>query len=346
MKTCYILQSGSVRFTDVSPAALSSLWGVAVGSTLPMRDILWEGPQHVDLDVQERMRMAYFRSDADRGLPASVDACVEILAAGDDLLIWATSDLTACLNVLWVVDWLHTHGAGLENASLVIDPEPQFGPHRDADTVTRGFQDRVPLLEVVQPLIDLRRQVASPDWGCRPDLRAVPVELHAWAAITRRMEDFLPDHRGLNLFEGWMLDAMSEEWSLALDASVAAMVSMDPVNSPGDFILWEWLVQMSDQSGVAMAWAQRPGRRRRVPGSSRPTWSTLRPNLCEMRINGEARVSGAQVRITPLGLSVRSGEEDALQHRRTFRWSGGRLLRSDGDWRTPTVDVLRRPLSD
>jgi hypothetical protein len=137
--------------------------------------------------------------------------------------------------------------------------------------------------------------------------------VRSWAALAERLTDWVPDHRGLDLYDGLLLEALTPEWKRAI-VPIGHAVKNDPrENGMGDLFLWERLVQLSDQCGVFLGWWQRED-----DGA----------HLCELRIDGPADVRSAKVRITPTGEAVRAGRADALKHRSLFRWIGGRLLTS------------------
>lgn len=319
-----IVQWGSCRFTEHTAGPLSRILGVPVQFLEPAVDALYEGPHHLDLDVQEAMRTAYFRQSM--GSTQIARGYLEHLHAGQPLVVWGTRNLTSCLGGLWLLDWLQTHQAPLERVSLVADPA-SWASLRSPERLRELFAGRLPVEEVCGELVALRRQIASPDWEFRLDFGALPEPVRSWAALAERLIDWVPDDRGLDLYDGLLLEALTPEWKRAV-VPIAHAVKNDPrENGMGDLFLWERLVQLSDQCGVFLGWWQR---------------EDDRANLCELRINGPAAVRSAKVRITPTGEAVRAGRADALQHRNLFRWVGGRLLASGrteaGKRREPDFD--------
>jgi hypothetical protein len=291
--------------------------GQAVGYAPPLIDPLEWGPQHLDLAVQRQLRMCYARStffDDDR----TMQACLRAWEAGDELIFWADPRLTSCLTGLWMLAWLRARAGSLDRVSLVIDPDPVQQENRTVEQFHQLFGQRVPAAGLAALLLPLRDHLASDSDQIAVDPRGLPETVGSWVGLGGHLADFLPDQRGLDLFDDRLLEHLTDDWQRAAWPVGNAMVfSPSYLGMPGNE-LWLRLVELSDQKGL---WSLGSG------GDRGP--------LCELRIHGPAEMQHAQVRITRLGRAVRSGRSDAFRHRDICRWVGGRLITNER--------VLRRP---
>jgi hypothetical protein len=231
-----------------------------------------------------------------------------LLREGDELVLWAHPTLSNALSLLWLIDWLcERDEAGA--LTLVLDP---VQPYRDAwstEQIAHFFEQRVDVRPLAERLAEVRRTLSSPSAPFGADLSQLPEPVASWLAVTELLLDYLPDVRGLDLFDSLLLDQLGDEWSKASYAVAHMLTGVPPAHNPATRMLWERMVELSDLAEAA------PG------GCSEPGFA-----LCEMRLSGPASMLNAEVRITKLGKSVRSGRRDAIQGRGIHRWVGGKLI--------------------
>jgi hypothetical protein len=284
----------------------------------PLSDWLEVGPQHVDLTRQAKLRKEYFPStecqEAIQNDERRVEACTQTLASGERVLFWSGPRLGSCLAVLWVLDALHQRGADLRNASLLFWPTTPGESPTEPDT-RRAFEQLVPVPEVLEPLIDVRRHVASDSDVVQADLSALPPQVRDWAAVTDYLADYLPDERGLDVPDSHLLNLLTEEWQ-----SMSALASRFPhPREPGWGVLYrDRLIELSGHDPATRGSAPDPA-----------------PTLVAVRRRRDGDVWRSPFRITPLGSRVRAGEEDALALGLFRRWVGGRLVAKERPLRRP-----------
>ena len=271
------------------------------------------GPQHVDLETQYQMRRCYFRHTL-AGV-ADFAAYTEALEAEDDVIFWCEPVLRSALAILWALDTLVTRGTDLRRAYLVLAPGRSELEIFDPEAVHLAIARRIPVLEVIRPLVAARRHLASDSHTVCPDLSPLPPPVRDWAAVTNRLEDFLPDERGLDIVDSLLLDRLAEGaergdgWSFAAWVVVLPDAYAQGHSLAGDR-LWEHLMEMGEITPD-----------RAYAGPANP--------LVSARYRGRPRLQSTRFRITRLGVQVRAGEVDAMRCRPFFRWVGGRLVTSE-----------------
>jgi len=286
------------------------------------RDWLEVGPQHVDLSRQAELREQYFCATEYEGTAsgdlARLDMHAQALATGEPVVFWCDPVLGSCLSILWALDALHQRGADLSHASLLLWPLPDSSSPSEPET-RRAFEQLVPVPAVLEPLIAIRRHVASDSEDLEVDLSSLPPPVREWAALTRYMEDYLPDERGLDVPDSHALNFLKEEWQ-----SGSQIVTRFPRPREAG-----WGVMSGD-------------RLREMCGGApldRDDFGSPDGILAQARARKGDHDMSARFRITPLGSRVRAGEEDALARGWFCRWVGGRWITKDRPLRRPP----RRP---
>jgi hypothetical protein len=275
----------------------------------PLIDWLHCGPQNVDLSVQARLRDEYWQVREESYDPEgtdrkSLDSYARALASGNKVIFWCNPELGSCLGILWALDALHQRGADFRNAALLLWPAAGAEWIGEPEA-RRAFEQLIPVREVLEPLIAVRRHIASDSDTVEADLSTLPPSVREWAAVTNHMVDYLPDERGLDVPDGHLLNLLTEEWQ-----SGRSFVPRFPhPREPGWGLLWdERLLELSD-SGPSTDGASKAGSR-----------------LVEAAHDSYDFAAHGRFRITELGRRVRAGEEDALAHVPLRRWVGGRLI--------------------
>ncbi|MCC2671508.1 MAG: hypothetical protein K0Q72_3979, partial [Armatimonadetes bacterium] len=296
---------------------LSHIVGLPVGYAPALIDPLEWGPQHVDLAVQRQMRLCFARSTLYDD-EATLRLCCRVMEAGDELVFWADPGLTSCLKGLWVLAWMQEHAPD-RKVSLVVDPDPVYlVVDRTIEEFHRLFSSRLPVADLRARLRAVRDHLASDSDEITVDATGLPDHVGAWVSLGSHLENFLPDRRGLDLFDDRLLEHLTDDWQRAgWPIGNSMLFTPDYVRLPNSE-LWDRLVELSDQSGLLSRLDQAPG-----------------AHLCELRIEGRGSMSNARVRISRLGQALRSGRSDAFKHRNIYRWVGGRLITNER--------ILRRP---
>lgn len=280
----------------------------------PLYDVLDWGPQHVNLAVQRLMRECYFNR------PASDDEQIETygqaLEAGEQVLFWCDPTLANCLGILWTLDCLVTRGYELDRAYLVLLPGVSHSASLDPSAVLNAFEERVSVAELIEPLLAVRRHIASDSEEVKADLSELPPPIREWAGLTDLMVDFLPNERGLDIVDRLLLNSLTEEWERASRVIARCLEGIPRGHDFGDIRLWHRLLELSGDT----PYHPRSG----------TDWEDA---LIEVRFDGEATWGRTRFRISPLGLRVRDKRTDAIKHRpwnRPFcRWVGGRMVTAD-----------------
>src|ERR1051326_4882476 len=206
-----IVRRGWSWVTRHHPQELAAAAGLPLVYGPRLLDPLDWGPQHVDLDLQVLLRRCYHRHAA-RDDTEAVAACTEALSQGADLVFWGHPDLASALSILWAVDWLHRRGADLQHAHLVLDARlPTECPGRSIEELHSLLEARVPVADCLTRLLQIRRHLASDSGPVERDLRGLPEPLRAWAVVTGRLADCLPDARGLDFLDSMILDLLDED---------------------------------------------------------------------------------------------------------------------------------------
>ncbi len=275
-------------------------------------DVLSWGPQHPDLQVQALMRTAYFREP--RGVEYDSETVADLATAldrGEAAAFWCEPCLENCLSVLWALEALTTGGADMRRVRLAITDRLWSVDPLDEAAAREAFTARVSAEEVLEPLLAVRRHLASDTHRIEPDLSILPERVARWAATSRRLSDLLPSARGIDVIDGTIHGALTERWDRAIDIVGRCGPRLASLgHRVGGGRLWERLMELSDHAfDCARAYAN--------------------PTLVQADIRGEATWAATRFRITPLGLRVRDKRTDALKHRRFCRWVGGRLVTNE-----------------
>jgi hypothetical protein len=280
------------------------------------------GPHHVNLATQRSLRLAYF------GWPSAADAplacCCQALERGEEVTFWCEPVLVSCLCLLWALESLAVLKVPLHSCYLAASPGRTDIQRLDPDEIRRSIRDPIPVGEVLDPLVALRRHLASDSDAISVDRSSVPSQLSDWLAVAGRLVDYLPDSRGLDILDQILLDRLSEEAEGGEEWPNAAMILGRANTHPdGHSIrtdcLWERLLQLSGFTRILRLYAEDEENR-----------------LIEARFDGDASFARAHFRLTPLGRKAREGEIDFLPLCPFVRWIGGRQV--------SRVRQLRRPI--
>jgi hypothetical protein len=321
-----------IKWGDCAVDAYAHVAGLKLEHCPPIWEALHWGPQHRDLKTQQMLRCSYFRSNR----ATDFDAYVEALESGDEVLFWCEPSLGSCLHILWVLETLAARGADLPNGSLALSPVCTL-EKGDPKLIQEAIAARISVHEVLQPLIEVRRHLASDSEVVRADVSRLPPAVRDWAAVTDLLEDFLPDERGLDLVDGLLLDALADgpprrrTWRKAI-FPIGVVISRleDPPASGrhdiGSGFLWERLLELGgvlDPLGAPLA-----ARDRLI-------------EICFGDPDGDLQVVPrcTEVRIGLLGKRVRAGEADALIDGRLIRWVGGRMISSERPLRRMSASI-------
>jgi hypothetical protein len=223
-----------------------------------------------------------------------------------------------------MLESLSTRGVDLHSASLMLLRQPLLVEPPTKAMTEEAFAHRVPVREVLDPLIAIRRHLASDSEQVLSDLSPLSSPVRAWAAVTERLEDLLPDERGLDLIDSLLLDELAREgsgvrarcpetWPQA--ATVVALHSVPKWHYFCSNRLYERLLELS--------------------GIITRAHVDCRNLLVQAWFRGEANFAWTHFRLTALGQRVRAGKEDALSRCRLVRWVGGRMISRDRPLRRP-----------
>jgi hypothetical protein len=273
-----------------------------------LHDPLDWGPQHVDLATQHLMRCCYFGWSLEAY--HEFDQCCQAVESGDEVVFWADPELRSCLAILWALESLVARGSDLRKAYLVLSPGNSRLERLHPDAIHQAFAERIPVPAALAPLIAVRRHLASDSDMVRADLSSLPSPVREWVAVTDRLEDFLPDERGLDIMDGILLDELWEERQRGREWPAAVWVTCQSGPYPtshelDDQRLWKRLLELSG----APAHGDELDPRR---------------HLVQVRFPGRATFQEAEFRITALGCRAREGVIDALPYCGFIRWVGGR----------------------
>jgi hypothetical protein len=135
-------------------------------------DRLDGGPQHVDLTTQAILRQCYFRDTVPNRDVESLDTYLTALASGESVLFWCDPSLRSCLGILWALETLALRGADFSGARLVLWPFANGEPDNETGG-RRALEQLFPVTNVLEPLIALRRHLASDSAVVGADLSAL-----------------------------------------------------------------------------------------------------------------------------------------------------------------------------
>jgi hypothetical protein len=201
-------------------------------------------------------------------------------------------------------------GANLRKAFLVLSPGTSYLEALPSDAIRQAFAERIPVQAIPDPLIAIRRHLASDSDNVRADLSSLPSPVREWVAVTDRLEDFLPDERGLDILDSILLDQLWESRQRGREWASAAWVIGKSSDGPRGHYLntprkWKRLLELCS-----------------VPAQ----FDDLDPrrHLVQDRFLRRATIQEAEFRITALGCRAREGAVDALRYCDFVRWVGGR----------------------
>jgi hypothetical protein len=314
-----------IRWSSSRVSAPRNFDGFRLHYCPPIQDVLHWGPQHVDLATQRLLRRCYHRGLLDD--ETDFAAYVQALEGPDEVLFWGEPSLGSCLAILWTLDVLYSSGAKLERASLALLPVRADNLRSDLEAVHQIICGRIPVQEVLEPLLAVRRHLASDSDQVRADLSRLPPNVRDWAAVSNLMEEFLPDHRGLDIIDSLILDALTNGggrrcWLHAVEVlgEVLRKLHQDPEDPHyarghdiGDLWLWDRLLELN--------------------GALHPPWRA-KP-LVEARCEGALRPHSTWFRLGLRGQRVGAGQGDALTNCGLERWVGGRLVTAKRPLRRP-----------
>lgn len=281
---------------------------VGVTHTIALRDSLFWGPQHIDLQVQALLRTAHQRDPgAVRHDAARIEECVTALAGGEEVFFWCEPSLGNCLAVLWALACLAERSAPIERAMLAFGERcwPQWP--NDAAEVAAAIACGVPAVAHLEPLVAVRRELASDSETIQVAADDLPPPLAGWLGAANLLAHLLPNRRGLDVLDMLLLGELAERWRPAVEVVADALERMPAGHSFGDWHCWERLTELS-------------GHDFRVPHAH------LSADPVEARFHGTMTWAATSFRITARGLRVRDGRADGRAGRRFARWVGGRLI--------------------
>jgi hypothetical protein len=265
----------------------------------PLYDVLSVGPHHADARIEKLLRQA-------AGMPSDLDLLDEHqpLLDDDDVVLLTERELGSVLAALWWLDALTTRGADVSGVRLAIAPR-----WADAPAVVRMVDDAAPIGDDLAPLLALRRAIAADDDTLSVPLDGLSEPRRAWASVTARIRDLLPDARGLDLFDARLLDHTGGEWSRAVEVVSRVLGVRDDAHRVGDITLWNRIRVLAAELSMDLG----------------PDDDETDTALLEVEVQGPIEMRFARVRRTRFGDEVRAGR-DALQARAFDRWVGGRFL--------------------
>jgi hypothetical protein len=251
------------------------------------------------------MRDAFF---AGNGPGDEAQRYVIPVYAGETVL-WAEPSLAGCLAILVACEWLVTANRDLSQASLALSPCISYKEPLETRDVRRALTERIPLEEVGEALVVVRREIASSDTSLSPDLAAVDARVRTWAELVLLLRGFLPDERGLDLVDAMILDELRLGRCRFLDLC-NAQTQLPKGYDFGDIRLWERLLELS---GLYPVSAMRSSREEEP--------------LITLDIQPHHPLSVVQ--LTSFGSRVAEGRTSALKKRDFCRWVGGRYIQRD-----------------
>jgi hypothetical protein len=284
----------------------------------------------VDLTTQHLMRCSYFGWPLTGYHEEEVDNCRRALEDDEAVTFWCEPVLTGCLCILWVLEALVTQRVDLTRAYLALSPGRTDIQALNPEAIRQAVQERIPVSEVLDPLIVVRRHLASDCEHVCADRSPLPPPLCNWVAVTDRLVDFLPDGRGLDLLDEILLDRLAEEEEAGEEWPTAAVILGRVHNhSHGHALreerLWERLLELSAYSRMLQMWQPDDENR-----------------LVEARFEGDASFGQTRFRLTRLGREARDGTVDALPLCSFVRWVGGRQVSRERPLRRSAESAPRR----
>lgn len=261
------------------------------------------GPLHPDLAVEALMRGAYFSGFG----PEFEEHRYVIPDYSDDIILWAEPSLAGCLAVLTACDWLLTAGRDLSKAALSLSPCISYKEPLEAREMRAALATRIPLQDVVEVLVNVRRDVASRGTTFSPDLTSVDCRLRNWGELVLLLRNFLPDERGLDLLDAKILEELRAGPRKVTDLMQALIYFPREYDISG-IRLWERLLELSRVHPVS---AMRNGMEVEEP-------------LLTLTLHSHHPLS--VVELTQFGSRVAEGRSNALKKRDFRRWVGGRYV--------------------
>jgi hypothetical protein len=280
------------------------------------------GPQHVDLATQHLMRCVYFGWN---GMPDRevLGTCCQSLTDGDEVIFWGEPVLASCLNTLWALETLSVWKIDLRRAYLVLSPDRTDIRRLQPEAVWRSISERIPVVEVLEPLIIVRQHLGSDSDSVPADRSLLPEPLQEWIAVTDHLQDFLPDERGLDMMDEQLLLGLAGEIESGNDWPTGArVVSAVDLHSGGhslsDTRLWMRLMELAGFSRIMMRWSHHFDTR-----------------LVEVQLASDGKLGKTRFCLSELGVKALAGAIDALPLCSFVRWVGGRQVSSARPLRRP-----------
>ena len=275
---------------------------------LCLGDVLHWGPQHVDLDVEVRMRMEYHRSTWPRDELANLEACRAALLAGEDVRLWCEPTLGCSLAHLRLLHWLYVSKTdappGGGQGSVAAWQRLERG------SVLLALEEALLARDYLPDLAELRAHMAGERGLLDPDVSKLPGAIRGHFDAVRLLVDFMPDERGLDVMDRVLIGHLGNEWTRAVKLIVESVKQLPPHYDIGDLWLWDRALELCGM----------------FPGSWRSQWQE---ELVDPDFAKGCTLQTARFRLSQLGLAVKEGRAEALAQRRFYRWVGGRLLAND-----------------
>lgn len=295
-----------------------------VGTVVPWRDVLHEGPVPAGLSVHE-MRLTRARFLADQGWGAYLDVLAELVGRDaalasfprhEEVVLWFEHDLYDQLQLIQILAWFAERDPGATRLSMVV---------------TDDYLGQRPV-EAMQQLFETRRAVTTADlaagqaaWRAftSPDPRAIEGFLGGdvtlpflGAALHRHLEEFPATGNGLSRSERQALEAVAAGASSLGEAYVAAHHQREDAVFLGDIVFASYIERLGrGPEPLLIGQDGAPITAPRDPEDAAPFWTR-------------------RARITASGRAVLDGWRDWIALARPTRWLGGVELRGlETPWR-------------
>lgn len=272
----------------------------------PLFDCPAVGPQHLDWRTERLLRHAHgvTWSDLDR-----IDEHAALLDE-DLVLLSQQPELNDVVAAFWWIDVMTQRGFDLSSVRLAIRKRRATAA-QEIDAV----QKAAPIGDDLEPLLALRHAIAADTDDLILPIEGVSDARRGWASIAERIRDFLPDSRGLDVYDARALDAIAADWTRGVTVISDAVHRTDPHHAILDRLLWERVEALASDEPAS---DPRAARDDDAPASA----------LVELEYDGRWHFQRARVRRTALREEVLAGR-DALTVRRFDRWVGGRFMTNE-----------------
>lgn len=271
----------------------------------PLFDCPAVGPQHLEWRTERLLRHAHGVTWSD------VDRLDEHAALVDEgLVLLSQPELNDVMAALWWIDVMTQRRVDVHQVRLAIRPR-----WATATEEVYAVQKAAPIGDDLEPLLAIRRAIAADADELVLPIAAVSEVRREWASIAERIRDFLPDARGLDLYDTLALNAIGSDWTRGVPVISDAVHRADRRHAILDLLLWERVEALASDEPA---------------GDPRMSFDDDPPSsaLVELEYEGRRHFQRARVRRTALGEEVLAGR-DALAVRHFDRWVGGRFMTNE-----------------